>query len=221
MATNLRVIVFSPHPDDDVLGCGGILARHVMDGDTVKIVYMTDGRHCEFRTTFLDKLFSIMHHNRFPSPEELIEIRKEEAIAASKELGIPKENLVFLGYEDRSLSNNLETATEKVTQILQLVSPHLIYIPHKNETHVDHIATYNMLKNALGAYSSEILIRQYQVWVPLHEPDIIFNLKDVINIKRKAVLRHKSQLRVKGVPDLLKKVLNNNFEYFKSKRFLA
>lgn len=217
----MRVIVFSPHPDDDVLGCGGILAKHVINGDTVKTVYMTDGRHCYFRTTFLDKLISIIRRDGVPSPEELIEIRKGEAIAASRELGIPKENLVFLGYEDGSLSNNVETATKRVTEILQSANPHLIYLPHKDENNVDHKATYNILENALGSYSSKVHLRQYQVWSSLHEPNITFDLKDVIHIKRKAVYKHKSQLRIKVVLELFKKVLNRNFEYFKSKNFFA
>jgi len=215
----LRLIVFSPHPDDDVLGCGGVLAKHVIDGDTVKTVYMTDGRHCYFSITFLGKLICILRHNGVPSPEELIKIRKEEAIAASSELGIPKENLVFLGHEDGSLLNNLETVTKRVREILESTSPQLIYVPHKDENHVDHRATYNILKNALGPHHSKVLIRQYQVWNSLCEPDIIFDLKDLIHIKKKAVYKHKSQLKVKGVQPLFKRILSDKFEYFKSEGF--
>lgn len=213
--------MFSPHPDDDVLGCAGILAKHVINGDAVKTVYMTDGCHCYSPTTVLSKLISIICRDKFPSPEELIEIREEEAIAASRELGISKENLVFLGYEDGSLSDNVETATKRVKEILESTNPHLIYLPHKDEDHVDHRATYNVLENALGAYSSKVSLRQYQVWVSLNEPDITFDLKDLVHIKRKAVYKHKSQLRVKVVTELFKKVLNSNFEYFKSKNSFA
>jgi len=39
-----RVLVIAPHSDDEVIGCGGVIARHVRSGSTVHIVYMTDGR---------------------------------------------------------------------------------------------------------------------------------------------------------------------------------
>ena len=38
-----RVLVISPHPDDDVIGCGGTLRRHVLDGDEVRVIYLTSG----------------------------------------------------------------------------------------------------------------------------------------------------------------------------------
>ena len=39
----LGVLIFAPHPDDDVIGCGGAIIQHVRNGDDVTIAYMTSG----------------------------------------------------------------------------------------------------------------------------------------------------------------------------------
>ena len=55
-------IVFSPHQDDETLGCGGTIARKKEAGAEVKVVFMTDG--------------SLSHH-RFIAQDELIELRQQ------------------------------------------------------------------------------------------------------------------------------------------------
>ena len=54
-----NVIIFSPHPDDETLGCGGTIAKKVKEGYQVKIVFMTDGRNA------FSKILKI---NSCPSP---------------------------------------------------------------------------------------------------------------------------------------------------------
>ena len=40
-----KVLVLSPHPDDEALGCGGMLARHALAGDEIYVIFLTSGEH--------------------------------------------------------------------------------------------------------------------------------------------------------------------------------
>ena len=65
-------IIFSPHQDDETLGCGGTIIRKQEAGAEVKIVFMTDGSRS---------------HHRFIPEEKLIILRQQEAIKAAQTLG--------------------------------------------------------------------------------------------------------------------------------------
>ena len=67
-----RVLVISPHPDDESIGCGGTLRRHVTDGDRVEVVFLTSGEQGG--------------HGR--GRDATIRIREAEAVKASKILGL-------------------------------------------------------------------------------------------------------------------------------------
>src|SRR5205807_1547507 len=67
-----RVLVISPHPDDEAIGCGGTLRQHVLQGDTVRVVFLTSGEN----------------GGHGMPPEETGRIREEEARAAAEILGI-------------------------------------------------------------------------------------------------------------------------------------
>ncbi len=87
--TGKTVMFFSPHPDDDMFMCGGTMKLLAKNGNTVMIVIYTNG----------DKGSLDLEMTR----ERMAAIRRAEEEAACQELGIPKENLIWLGYEDGNL----------------------------------------------------------------------------------------------------------------------
>src|SRR3990172_3377621 len=114
------VVVFAAHPDDETLGCGGTIVKRLKEGYDVKIVVITDGRHsCSVRGHYVD-----------PTPEELIEIRKNEVIKAVQILGVPNGNIQFLDFEDTTLAKNTETLAKKCVEILAEINPVEIYFPY-------------------------------------------------------------------------------------------
>lgn len=149
-----KIIVFAPHPDDETLGCGGTIAKRISEGYDVLIVVMTDGRYAFLNGFGIDSN---------PTPEELKEIRKEEVKRATRILGVPEEDLVFLDFVDGTLENNEKKAEEKIAEILSKNRPVEVYFPYKRDGHPDHQATYRIVRNSIRKSGVSALTYQYSI----------------------------------------------------------
>jgi LmbE family N-acetylglucosaminyl deacetylase len=134
------MIVFSPHPDDMALGCGGTIAKKASEGYEVYLVMLTDGRHA-----FTHKLGIAVE----PSPEEVKQMRKAEFIKAAEMLGVPEKNLIFFDYEDGTLAEHEREAEEKAIEIIEKHWPADMYYPFRRDCHLDHRATNRIVRRAL------------------------------------------------------------------------
>ncbi len=116
------VLVVAPHPDDEVLGCGGVIARHVARGDEVHVVVVSKGAPDIF-------------------PPELVENVRQEAAAANRVLGTKL--VLFLDFPaprlDTIPSSSLAGALKEV---VEQVHPDTVYLPHHGDIHCDHKAVY-------------------------------------------------------------------------------
>ena len=176
-----RVLVLSPHPDDDAIGCGGALRQHVLNGDTVKLVVMTSGE--------------AGGHGQH-SPEETAKLREAETLAACKILGI--EEAMFWRAPDGKVVAT-EAMVSQLGTIIETWKPNYIYAPHPAEMHVDHQATTHLLKLAIESVSnvpSTFTIRLYEVWTPMQEMDEIVDISDFVETKLAAIREHKTQISV-------------------------
>ncbi|MDF2439525.1 MAG: hypothetical protein JWN98_509 [Abditibacteriota bacterium] len=93
-----RVLVLSPHCDDETLGAGGAIVQARRAGAQVKVVFFTNGDGS--RSTQIAE--NAKHLRRF-SFQELATMRQSESIAAVAELGVAAEDVIFLGYPDGGL----------------------------------------------------------------------------------------------------------------------
>ena len=73
MNMNKNILVLSPHPDDESIGCGGTIRKHVLEGDTVEVIVLTSGERGGHTAI---------------SEEELIRIREQESMKARDILGV-------------------------------------------------------------------------------------------------------------------------------------
>ena len=117
-------MVFAPHPDDETLGCGGTIAKRTAESFEVIIVVLTDGIHAFSKSDSLTQKIS---------REELKQIRKDETVKAVKVLGVPKENVLFLDFEDGKLFNYFEDVKLKTLEILNKFQPVEVYIPRMSQ----------------------------------------------------------------------------------------
>jgi LmbE family N-acetylglucosaminyl deacetylase len=98
-ASVTRLLVFAPHPDDEVLGAGGLI-RRVVEGDgQVRVVFMTSGDGFAAGVT---RELHVPHPNADDYRRYARE-REEEAVRSLAMLGVGRDQLVFLGFPDRGL----------------------------------------------------------------------------------------------------------------------
>ena len=179
-----RIAVLAPHMDDEVLGCGGTIARHVRAGASVTVIFLTDGRHGSAANAALSE------PERSRRQRELIETRKEEARRAGKILGVHA--LLFLDAEDQQLHGDT-LAVERLRDALERQEPDLVYLPFFLERHVDHRAANEVLLAATSGTALDFECRGYEVWTPLF-PNCVVRIDDVIELKRSALACYQSQL---------------------------
>jgi LmbE family N-acetylglucosaminyl deacetylase len=213
---NNRIIVFSPHPDDFVLGCGGIIAKKVTEGFEVIIVMITDGRHA-----FLKGLGISSE----PTPEEVKQIRKAEAIRASEILGVPEKNLRFFDFEDGTLEEHEKEAEEKIIEIIKAYSPADYYFPFRRDCHPDHRAANRIVHHALrqlgkeGSYEYNVTHIFARVGPRVEELLSLFkrdrievDVSKVIDVKKKAIETYKSETTI--ISHKQKRPLHTSVEKF-------
>ncbi len=169
-----QILVLSPHPDDDVLGCGGTLIRHIQQGHQVAILYLCQG----------DKGIAGLR------PAKAAIIRKKEAVLAAQALGIAERHLHFLAQPDDGLYVSPQTVLY-LKGLLDALRPDLIYLPSFVDNHPDHFQTNLLLKAAL---TRPVLLSAYEVWTPL-VPNRIVDISGEIEQKRDAIRAHQSQLQ--------------------------
>ena len=180
-------MVFSPHPDDDIIGCGGSISKHIHEGAAVKIVYMTSG---EAAASNLD---------------DLARIREEEARKGALKLGVS--DLVYLRQPDGGLFCISPELVEKIENILTQYRPQLIYIPHSSDDHHDHQATFCIITTILKTAKmknilfSDTTVLCYEVWTPLQHFTHITDTTIYADLKLDALKEHHSQLALVNYVD--------------------
>jgi N-acetylglucosamine malate deacetylase 1 len=179
-----KVVVLAPHMDDEVLGCGGTIARHVTAGSDVTVIFLTDGRHGGA---------GIASRNGYePDPHEIVDVRKAEARCAAQILGI--RTLIFLDAEDSRLRSDRLVA-DRLREILERDLPDIVYLPFFLESHLDHRAANDVLLAATRGSALRFECRGYEVWTPLF-PNCMISIDETIHLKRQALDCYQSQLAV-------------------------
>lgn len=211
--SNDNIVIFSPHPDDETIACGGLIAKKISEESKISVAIITDGRNC------LSHLFGIFDN---PTPLEIKEIRRKEAIEATKILGVSKENLHFLDFIDGELYAHKEECKEIVKDILLKKNPDSVYVPHKNDIHGDHLITYQILLELDKELDLEFDLFQYVTYEKYPRINSIFrrfrgkyegnifsvDVSRYKEIKEKALSKYVSQYTVIS-PDQTKPVIED------------
>lgn len=170
-----RILVFSPHPDDETLGLGGYLHEARRRGADVRVVFLTSGDGFQ--------LCAAAKYHGWPSRKRMRQLatdREAEAYTALSKLGVARDHVSFLGYPDRGLAalwqSNwsaaspyrspytgeaavLAAATHRpfcgeavlrdTEELLRSVRPDLVLYPDPADDHPDHWAAHCFVQLAL------------------------------------------------------------------------
>jgi N-acetylglucosamine malate deacetylase 1 len=172
------VLVFAPHPDDEVAGPGGALALHRVRGDAVHVVVATDGSNGD-------------PDGRFDSVDYAA-LRRAESTAGLGEVGV--HDVLFWGFPDGCVlsQSDVEWGVQKASAAITAATPRLIYLPWQREGHPDHHALHNIVVAAIDRLAWPGLALGYEVWNALI-PDAVLDITAVVERKRRAMLAHRSQ----------------------------
>lgn len=125
MQDKKRVLVVAAHPDDEVLGCGGTIAKHSENGDTVKIVIVGEGATSRQR-----------ERNREGVKRELEELERA-TYEAAKILGAKE--VINLNYPDNRLDSiDRLDIIKDIEKIIDNYQPHSVYVHHAGDVNIDH-----------------------------------------------------------------------------------
>ena len=189
-----RVLVFSPHPDDDMLAMGGTINRLVEQGHEVFIAYQTSGniavdddmvlKYLYFTENISDNFnidLSAVHHELQTKKSGDIDgnetralktyIRQAEAISSCKFLGIDQEHIKFLRmpfYETGTIKKASLTKTDIdiVAEAMREVKPHQIYAAGDlTDPHGTHRKCFDGIVQALEMVKSDNWINDCRVWL--------------------------------------------------------
>ena len=181
-----KVVVLAPHMDDETLGCGGTIARHVRAGATVTTIFLTDGRHGSVMSPALSDT------DRDLEEREVATTRKEEARQAGEILGV--QTTIFLDAEDGRLESD-PFVVRRLREALEQERPVIVYVPHFLERHPDHRAANDVLLEAVAGTGLDFECRGYEVWTPLF-PNRAVSIDSTAELKRRALACYASQLAI-------------------------
>ena len=227
-----RVIIFSPHPDDDVISMGGTFDRLVSQGHEVHIAYQASGnvavsdhdalKFIEVSSDMFagdsnSKIKSLIKELKNKKPDKIDSpevrqlkgfIRKREAIAATRYIGIPDSNTHFMNlpfYETGRIKKNPPSKKDILitASLINKIKPHQIYAAGDLEDpHGTHKVCLDIVFEALESLKGEKFIKDCWLWLyrgawlewDIHEIDMAVPMSPAqVLRKRKAIFFHQTQ----------------------------
>jgi LmbE family N-acetylglucosaminyl deacetylase len=190
------VLVVAPHPDDETLGCGGLIAGLSDRGVLIHTVFVTDG--------------SASHRNSpsFP-PSRIAALREAEAAEALARLGASHQPRSFLRLPDSSMpakgSPPYGAALDTLIALVTSLKPSHAILPWRRDHHCDHCDSWTLFTDAFAEAGHEPQILEYAIWLDeLGKPDdfprqgevepVTLDIIPVLERKRRAIDAHQTQL---------------------------
>ncbi len=189
-----RVLVIATHPDDDVIGAGGLIQRTIAAGGALRVLFVTGGEKNEWPQRAMLRKWRITAADR----ADWARLRKGEAECALDRIGAGATCSFFLGFPDQHLS---ELARRGDSALLDQIAAHvaefrpsLVVAPSHFDVHTDHRASSYFTHRVVGG---TVPIATYLVHGTPPTTRMLFTIHltaEEQERKRAAIACHKSQL---------------------------
>ncbi|GJD76880.1 PIG-L deacetylase family protein [Methylobacterium gregans] len=147
------IVVVAPHPDDESLGCGGLIAEARRLGRPVRLVVVSDG--CGSHT-----------HSKLYPPERLRALREDETRRAVAQLGMGPEDVTFLRLPDAHVPSDgptAQAAADAVAEAARACGAGAVFVTWRHDPHCDHQASAAIVALARPRLGTARLY-EYPVW---------------------------------------------------------
>ncbi len=190
----MKILVVAAHPDDEVLGCGGSMAKWSQDGHEVHVVILAEGvtsrdvlRNCEYRT-------------------EELSILKQAAHETGKILGVASVSVLDLP-DNRMDSLNRLDVIKRIEQEIERVKPEMVVTHHAGDVNIDHRITHEAVVTACRPLPRHSVrrIQSFETpssteWqppgsAPVFQPTCYVDITQTLDLKIKALEVYLSEMR--------------------------
>lgn len=179
-----KILVIAPHPDDEVLGCGGTIARYVREGNEVYLCIVTKVYPPEWS-------------------EEFLKNRPKEIEKANKILGIKQ--TYFLDFPTAKLDTiSQKKLNDSLSAVVKKVKPTVVYLPYRGDIHQDHPFIFRSALIAMRPVNNYFVKRilSYETlsetewgYPRSFQPTVYVDISDTIETKIEAMRAYTSELK--------------------------
>lgn len=146
-----RILVIAAHPDDEILGMGGTIAKYVSKGDEVALLIVTDGSTSQYKDD--------------PGLDEIIENKKKETEKAAQIIGIS--HIYYGNLPDMKLDVTPHTEVNRVIEdVVDNFKPSVVYTHFEGDINKDHQCVYQSTMVACRPVSGQTVQEVYSYSVP-------------------------------------------------------
>ena len=185
-----KILIVASHPDDEVLGCFGTVARFIKEGYEAYTLILGEGKTSRDDTRIIEN-----------KKDEIAKLNTEIQ-KANDVIGIKK---VFVESfpDNRFDSVDLLDIVKVISKVKDKVNPDIIFTHFKNDLNIDHRITYQAVLTATRPMESECVKEIYSFEIlsstewnyPLSfSPDTFFDISDTLNLKLEAMKEYNSEL---------------------------
>ncbi len=190
----MKVLVVVAHPDDEVLGCGGTIAKYSKNGYKVNIVIVAEGLTSRDNERNLNK--RLLQLNSL----------KKQSKESSQILGA--NSIEFLNLPDNRLDSlDLIEIVKKIEKIVFKFKPQEIFTHHHGDLNIDHRIVHQAVMTAARPHSADFVKKiitfenpsstefQSLSFNSYFKPNYFQNIENFLPLKIKALKKYKSEIR--------------------------